>query len=145
MYLQLHCGSQQSADRARNILFYALWVLYALTMATCIIDILHYWVYTVSMDHHHCCLTLFQLVAQNIEILSYLEITIVALSDVIPQFILVRPTGDCYHYWSNSSKDISLLYCLGLQHSCCNCSAILSIRIFRCINYLQCSLTGDWF
>ena len=32
MYLQ-HRGSQQGTDRANNIFFYALWVLYALTTA----------------------------------------------------------------------------------------------------------------
>ena len=137
MYLQ-HCGSQQStSDRAKNILFYALCVLYALTTATGTIDILHYWVYTVSMDHHRCCLTLFQLVLQNIEILYRIEIALFGLCDVIAQSILVRTTGNGYHYSSDSSKDISLLDCVGLQHSCCNCSVILSVRILRYINYLH--------
>ena len=56
IYLQ-HCGSQQSTDRPKNILFYALWVLYALTMATIIVDVLRlYWIIdmTVSMDDHRC-------------------------------------------------------------------------------------------
>ena len=39
MYLQ-HRGSQQGTDRAKNILFYALWVLYGLTTATIIVDVL---------------------------------------------------------------------------------------------------------
>ena len=54
MYLQHH-ESQQSTDRARNILFYALWVLYALTTATIIVEILiFYWIDAVSMDDHRC-------------------------------------------------------------------------------------------
>ena len=58
MYLQRR-GSQQSTDRAKNILFYALWVLYALTMATSIIDILEFWwIDPVSIDGH-CFLILF--------------------------------------------------------------------------------------
>ena len=61
MYLQ-HRGSQQSTNRAKNILFYALWVLYALTTAIVIVGILQAcWIDAVSMDDHHC-LTLFQLV-----------------------------------------------------------------------------------
>ena len=43
MYLQ-HSESQQNTDKAKNILFYALWVLYALSTVTIIIDILPiYW------------------------------------------------------------------------------------------------------
>ena len=54
MYLQ-HCRSQQSTDRAQNILFYALWVLYASTTATIILDILgFYWLNSVSVDDHRC-------------------------------------------------------------------------------------------
>ena len=52
MYLQ-HRGSQQGTDRAKNILFYALWVLYALSVATSIIEILIFcWSDAVSMDDH---------------------------------------------------------------------------------------------
>ena len=73
MYLQ-HCRSQQSTDRAKSIFFYALWVLYALNMATMISDILELcWPATVSMDDH-CSLTLFQLVLQKIEIQYPLDI-----------------------------------------------------------------------
>ena len=61
MYLQ-HRGSQQGTNKAKNILFYALWVLYALSAATGIIDLLQFWPDTVSMDDR-CCLTLFQLLA----------------------------------------------------------------------------------
>ena len=58
IYLQ-HCASQQSADRAKNILFYALWMLYALTTATIIIDIVEvFFNDAVSVDDHRC-LTLF--------------------------------------------------------------------------------------
>ena len=54
MYLQLH-GSQHSTDRAKNILFYARWVLYAWTTATIILDTLEFhWNGSVSMDDHRC-------------------------------------------------------------------------------------------
>ena len=54
MFLQ-HCGSQQSTDRAKIIFLYALWVLYGLTMATIIVDILQFfWNDPVSMDDHRC-------------------------------------------------------------------------------------------
>ena len=97
MYLQ-HQGSQQSTDKAKNILFYALWVLYALSTATIIIDILGFaWPLAdaVSMDYHGC-LTLFQLVVQNyqnMEIayhLEIIEVTVFACCDFIAQLILVR-------------------------------------------------------
>ena len=135
MYLQ-HYGSQKSTDRAKIIFLYALWVLYGLTMATIIVDILQFfWNDPVSMDDHRC-LTLFQLVLQNIEILyrfGIIQGTLSAFCDVIAQSILVRTTGNTYHL-SNSSKDISMLDCLGLQHSCCDRSIILSICILRYIN-----------
>ena len=145
IYLQYR-GSQKSTDRAKNILFYALWVLYALTTATIIVDMLIcFLIDAVSVDHHRR-LTLFQFV-QNVEtrILYHLAIiqgTVFALCDVIAQSILVRTTGNTYHHSSNSSKDISLLDRLGLQHSCGDRSVILSIRIFRYIDL--CSFT-DWF
>ena len=140
MYLQ-HRGSDQSTDRAKNILFYALWALYALAMATNIIDTLEFCLIyiTVSMDDHRC-LTLFQLVFkwQNIKIkycLNIIQGTLFAFCDVMAQSILVRSTTDNgYYYSSNSSKDISLLDCLGLQHPCCDGSIILGIRILRYIN-----------
>ena len=87
------------------------------------------------MDDHRR-LTLFQLVLQNSETLYHLEIidaTLFALCDVIAQSILVRPTGNTYPS-SNSSKDISLLDRLGLQHSCCDCSIILGIYILKYID-----------
>ena len=65
MYLQHH-GSQKSTDKAKNIIFYALCALYALSMADTIIDLILR-LGEVSMDHH-ACLTLFQLVLQDIEI-----------------------------------------------------------------------------
>ena len=114
MYLQ-HRGSQQNTHRVNNILFYALWVLYALNMATIIVDTLG-WIDAVSVDEHRC-LTLFQLVLQSDETVYHIKIihaTIFALCDVIAQSILVRTTDNCYHYSSDSSKDISLLDCLGL-------------------------------
>ena len=140
MYLQ-HCGSQQSTDRAnsKNILFYALWGLYALTTATIIIEVLQFcWNDSVSMDDYHCLTSLLQLILQNVEILYHLEIieiTLFGFCDVIAQSILVRPTGNGYHYSSNCSKDISLLDRVGLQHSCCDHSCIPSIRILRYINH----------
>ena len=92
MYLQ-HRGSQKSTDRAKNILFYALWVLYASTTATIIVDILiFYWNDAVSIDDHRC-LTFFQLFLQNIEIqnqLKIIEVTAFACCDFIAQSILVR-------------------------------------------------------
>ena len=46
-------GSQKSTDRAKNILFYALLVLYTLSAATTIMDILvSSWPDAVSMDDH---------------------------------------------------------------------------------------------
>ena len=95
MYLQ-HCGSQQSTDRAnsKNILFYALWGLYALTAATIIIEMLQFcWNDSVSMDDYHCSTSLLQLILQNVEILYHLEIieiTLFGFCDVIAQSILVR-------------------------------------------------------
>ena len=90
----------------------------------------------VSMDDHRC-LTLFELVSQNVETVYHfeiIEVTLFALCDVMAQSILVRTTGNCYHYSSNSSKDISLLDRLGLQNSCCNRSFLISIRILKYIN-----------
>ena len=100
MYLHHH-GSQESTDRARNTLFYALWVLYALSATIIIVDMLGLsWPdAAVSLDNHDC-LTLFQLVVQKIEIVYRLEIiqaTVFALCDFITQFILVRTTGNFYH------------------------------------------------
>ena len=138
MYLQ-HCGSQKSTGGAKNIPFYALWMLYASTTAAIIIDMLVFCLIdadSVSMDHHGC-LTWFKSVLQNVERLYHIQIIqsiLFALCDLIAQSILVRRTGNDYHYLSNSSKDISLLDCLGLQHSCCDRSVILSIRILRYIN-----------
>ena len=143
IYLQ-HRGSQQSTDGAKNILFYALWVLYTLTTAIIILEILGFvLVDPVSMDDHRC-LTLFQLVLQTLEIRHHLDIiqgTLFALCDVIAQTILVRTTGNDY-YLSNSSKDISMLDCLGLQHSCCGRSVILGIRI---LTYIDLSSFTVWF
>ena len=49
IYLQ-HRGSPQSTDRAKNVLFYALLVLYALTTATIIVDMLVvFWIGVVSV------------------------------------------------------------------------------------------------
>ena len=62
VYLQ-HRGSQQSTDKAQNmVIFYSLWVLYALTATTMIVDILSlHWVHAVSINVNHGCLT-YQLV-----------------------------------------------------------------------------------
>ena len=147
MYLLHHYGSQQSIDKAKNILFYALWVLYALSAATIILEILEFFLpETVSIGDHANCLTLFQsLVLQDIEIqyhLGIIQYTVFACCDFIAQFVLVRTTDNVYHYSSNSSKDISLLDCLGLQDSCCDCSFLLSICILTSINF---SSFTDWF
>ena len=102
IYLQHHESQKSTANKAKNILFYALWVLYALCAATGIIDILMYiqWPNTVSMDDHGC-LTFFQLVVQDIEEryqLSIIQNTVFACGDFIAQFILVRTTtGNIYH------------------------------------------------
>ena len=103
MYLQ-HRGSQQSTDKAKNILFYALCVLYALTAATCIMAILKFFVEldTVSIDDHGC-LTLFQLVVQNNETVYHIQIiriVIFACSDFMAQLILVRTTGQSLSFTS---------------------------------------------
>ena len=121
-------------------------MLYASTTAAIIIDMLvFFWIVAVSMDRHGC-LTWFNLVLQNLNVESLYHIQIIqgtlfALCDVIAQSILVRLTGNGYHYSSNSSKDISLLGCVGLQHSCCDHSIILSIRILRSINLSSFTLT----
>ena len=105
MYLQ-RCGSQQSTDRAKNILFYALWMLYVLTTTTIIIEMLQlFWNDAVSVDDHRC-LTLFQLAVQKLEIRYHIDIidaTVFACCDVIAQIILVRTTGSVYHYPFNAS------------------------------------------
>ena len=93
MYVQ-HCGGlqQSTANRAKNILFHALWVLYALTTATVIIDMLQFcWNDTVNMEDQ-----------QTIEIQLHLEIiqyTVFACCDFMAQIILVcsLTTGDGYH------------------------------------------------
>ena len=93
MYLEHH-GSQQNTDKAKNILFYALWALYALTAATNIIDIIYFlFPDPVSMDDHGC-LILFQLVVQtNCYHLGIIVVTLFACCDFIAQSILVRTTG----------------------------------------------------
>ena len=53
MYLQ-HYGLQQNTDGAKNILFYALWGLYALTTTTFILDMVQFCWIDVSMDDHRC-------------------------------------------------------------------------------------------
>jgi len=40
MYLQHHGSQKSTSDKAKNILFYALWVLYALSAASGIIGII---------------------------------------------------------------------------------------------------------
>ena len=55
MYLQ-HNRSQKRTDKARNILFYALWILYALSAVNYItfISKMSYLEESVSMDDHGC-------------------------------------------------------------------------------------------
>ena len=60
-----------------------------------------------------------------------IENTFFALCDVMSQSILVRPTGIIYLILH---KDISLLDCLGLQHSCGDRSVILNICILKYID-----------
>ena len=78
--------------------------------------------------------------SQNLEIVvpsKAIQSTIFACCDFIAQSILVRTTDNTHHLLhssTNCSKDISLLDCVGLQHSCCDCSLILSIGILRSIN-----------
>ena len=105
MYLQ-HYGLQQNTDGAKNILFYALWGLYALTTTTFILDMVQFCWIDVSMDYHRCLASL-QLVLQNVKLEYHLQIIqsiIFASCDVIAQSILVRTTGNNYHYSSNSRK-----------------------------------------
>ena len=94
-----HRGSRQSTDKAKNILFYALCVLYALTAATNIIDILvSSWPDLVSVDDHGC-LILFQLVVLQTMIIAYhlqiIGVTLFACCDFIAQSILVCTTQQC--------------------------------------------------
>ena len=70
MYLQHH-GSPQRTNKAKSIVFYALLLLYTLSAAIIVMnvmDILPFFLLnaTVSMDDHGCW-TLFQLVVQNIK------------------------------------------------------------------------------
>ena len=73
-------------------------------MATIILDTLEFcWLNSVSVNDHRC-LTLFELVLQNVETVYHLyiiDITAFALCDVMAQSILVRKTGKDY-YLSNS-------------------------------------------
>ena len=98
MYLEHH-GSRQSIDKAKNILFYALWVLYALTVATIIVDILVCLELPdpVSIDDHGC-LILFQLL--DVQTIVYhfqiIGVTLFTCCDFIAQSILVRTTGNTY-------------------------------------------------
>ena len=141
VYLQQR-GSQQRTDKAETMFFYALWLIYALSAVTMILDTVVFCWPFVSVDDDNC-LTLFQFVLQNVKTqyhLNIIEATVFALCNFMAQIILVRTTGNTYHYLSNFLKDISLLDYLGLQHSCCDRSIILSIRIIRYIN--SSSFTG---
>ena len=99
MYFQQR-GSQQRTDKAETMFFYALWVIYALSAATVILDIVValYWPY-VSVDNDNC-LTLFQFVLQNVEIIIeyhqvvIIEATVFALCNFMAQIILVRTAGN---------------------------------------------------
>ena len=46
IYLQ-HYGSQKSTDKTKNIPFYALWMLYALSAVTLVSDLLLFFIHTV--------------------------------------------------------------------------------------------------
>ena len=93
----------------------------------------------------------FQLALQNMDIkiaryFGIIQVIVFACFDFIAQFILVRTTDQSllsiYFIQSNSSKDISLLYYLAFQHSCCDSSFTPSIRILRFIKF---SSFTDWF
>ena len=61
-----------------------------------------------------------------------IQITVFAFCDFIAQSILVPTTSNAHHLLhssTNCSKDILLLDCVGLQHSCCDCSLFLRIEI----------------
>jgi len=88
MYLQ-HYGLQQSTNKANNILFYALSVLYALTVAVGIIDILGP-----------------ILVEKNIEFWYHrqiIQVTTFACCDFISQFILIYR---CWIVWGYSIRAV---------------------------------------
>jgi len=85
MYLQHYGSLQQSTDKARNILFYALWMLYALSAAIMIVDtnILEFWwpdAANIETEYH----------------LTILQVTIFACCDFIAQSILIYR---CWIVW----------------------------------------------
>jgi len=90
MFLQQY-GSQPSIDKAKNILFHALWVLYALSVATHIIDILgFYWPdQSIKIQYH----------------LQIIQGTIFACCDFIAQFILIYR---CWIVWGYSTGVVIL-------------------------------------
>ena len=95
MYLQHH-ASQQSTYKAKNVVFYALLVLYTLSVVTIIVEILILFA-PVSVDDHGGSI-LFQLLVQNLHhhVLGIIEITGFACCDFIAQFILVSTTGNAF-------------------------------------------------
>jgi len=78
MYLQ-HRGSQKGTDKAKNFLFYALCVLYALSTATFILDILYTWIDLLNFSH-----------------LAVIEATLFASCDFMAQSILIYR---CWIVW----------------------------------------------
>jgi len=83
MYLQHH----KSTDKAKTILFYALWVLYALSAATGIVEILQFcWKHASIETLYH---------------LKIIKVTVFACCDSIAQFILIYR---CWIVWGYSIR-----------------------------------------
>jgi len=83
MYLQHHWhGSQQSTDKAKNILFYALWVLYTLSAVTGVADMLAVSWRDASLEIVHQ--------------LGIIQVVAFACCDFIAQFILIYR---CWIMW----------------------------------------------
>jgi len=88
MYLQHHGSQQSTSEKAKNILFYALWVLYTLSAATSIMDMLGYfWVPEIDIEALY-----------HLQILQY---TVFACCDFIAQFILIYR---CWIIWGYSIR-----------------------------------------
>jgi len=86
MYLQCY-GSQRSTDKAKNILFHGLWVLYVLSAATGIIDIVTFLWLDASIE-----------VLYDLQIIQY---TVFACCDFIAQFMLIYR---CWIIWGCSIR-----------------------------------------
>jgi len=88
MYLQHHGSQQQNTDKAKNIIFYALWVLYALSAITSSVSIVLGCPWSsanIEMVHH----------------LGIIKVTAFACCDFITQFILIYR---CWIIWGCSIR-----------------------------------------